>query len=213
MEQPMLRVRHTQLGVVDTLGPGTRSVVWVQGCTLHCPGCIVPEMWGEVGGELMDPVRLAHDLLGADPEVQLTVSGGEPTEQPEALALLLATAHQLGRSTWVYTGRTLEELLEDPSPAMLDMLAQIDVLVDGRYEYEDAKALPYRGSTNQRIIRLTDAIPRKDAEGGQPGKVAITIDALGELLVIGVPPPGFLTKLRAGLQARGVTVVPSQPWR
>lgn len=212
MDRPLLRVRYTQRGVVDTLGPGTRSVVWVQGCTLHCPGCIVPEMWGDVVGDLVDPVRLAHDLLDADAQAHLTVSGGEPTEQPEALALLLATAHELGRSTWVYTGRTLEELLEDPSPAMLDMLAEIDVLVDGRFEQDDAMALPYRGSTNQRIMRLSDAIPREAAEGGRPGKVTISIDDQGELVVIGVPPPGFLTNLRAGLQARGVTVVPTHPW-
>lgn len=43
---PRLLLGHTATGVTDTLGPGRRSVVWVQGCHIGCPGCIVPESWG-----------------------------------------------------------------------------------------------------------------------------------------------------------------------
>jgi anaerobic ribonucleoside-triphosphate reductase activating protein len=160
----------------------------------------------------VDPVKLAHELLVDDPESQLTVSGGEPTEQPEALALLLRTARSLGRSTWVYTGRTLDELVQEPSSCLLDALGEIDVLVDGRFDQDQAMALPYRGSANQRIIRLTEAMSREEVEGGRPGKVSITIDAQGELVIVGVPPPGFLSDLREGLVARGLAVHPIDSW-
>lgn len=211
--ESLLRVRHTERDVIDTLGPGTRSVVWVQGCTLHCAGCLVPETWGSDVGRWLDPVTLAHELLDGDPIAGLTVSGGEPTEQPTAVAALLAEAHAMGRTTWVYTGRVLEDLLAHEDPAMLDLLAHVDVLVDGTFEQSQASALPYRGSANQRIVRLTEAIGAANAEGQAGGRVRITVDSFGGLVVIGIPPPGFLSQLRAGLAARGLDVDPRDSWR
>lgn len=209
--RPTLEVMSTAIGVVDTLGPGRRAVVWVQGCSLHCRGCIVPESWARGRGQTVDPEALAHQLLAGDPTSDLTVSGGEPTEQPEAVALLLAAARRMSRTTWLYTGRTLAELRADPRPAIAELLAQVDVLVDGRYEVSQAQALGYRGSANQQIIRLTEAISSKDAHGGQPGKVEVTISD-GHLNVIGVPAPGFLSQLREGLARRGVIVDPTNQW-
>lgn len=202
----------TATDVIDTLGPGRRSVVWVQGCSLHCPGCIVPESWGVGRGRAVDPRELAHSLLGDDPQVGLTVSGGEPTDQPEAVAALLAAAKALGRTTWVYSGRTLAELRSDERPALAALLALTDVLVDGRFDRSSAAALGYRGSTNQQIHRLTEAIPQEAAEGGQPGKVQVTVSDAGQLTVIGVPAPGFLGNLREGLARRGVIVDPEHHW-
>jgi anaerobic ribonucleoside-triphosphate reductase activating protein len=206
-----LRVRHTARDVVDTLGPGRRSVVWVQGCHVACPGCMVPEMWNpDVGGTLVDPVALAAELLGSDPSAQLTVSGGEPTEQPAAVGALLRAAHRLGRTTWVYTGRTLEELLDDDD--VVAMLADVDVLVDGRYEQSRPTSRPYRGSANQRIINLTGVIPTDGIDRGV-GRVSVTLDGDGGIVVVGVPPPRFLRELRERLERRGITVSPEQPWQ
>lgn len=209
-----LNVRHTASDVVDTLGPGRRAVVWVQGCTLHCPGCIVPEMWNPAtAGRLVDPTALARELLGDDPDLHLTVSGGEPTEQAAPVAALLRAARELGRNTWVYTGRTLEELAAADDPDVDALLAEVDVLVDGRYVQELAGTFPYRGSSNQRILRLTDAISAADADSGPGGRLSLSLDNDGTLVVIGVPPPGLLPRLREGLAARGVTVDPEHAWR
>lgn len=208
-----LRVAHTAKGVTDTLGPGRRSVVWVQGCTIHCPGCIVPETWGSAEGTLLDPVDLARSLLDDDPQAGLTVSGGEPSEQPSGVADLLETAHERGRTTWVYTGRIVEDLLASDDPQMLRMLASVDVLVDGRYDADRADARAYRGSANQRTLRLTDAISLRDATNGAAGRVDLRVDDTGQLLVVGIPAPEFLTKLKAGLQSRGLAVRTEGRWR
>jgi anaerobic ribonucleoside-triphosphate reductase activating protein len=171
-------------------------------------------MWGPgAAGELVDPVALAHQLLADDPAAALTVSGGEPTEQAAAVARLLAAARALGRTTWVYSGRTLEELLAAQDPDVLEMLAYVDVLVDGRFEESTAAALMYRGSANQRILRLTETIPASDAERGPGGRLGVTIDSTGTMVVIGIPPPGFLPQFQARLRERGVIISPQQPWR
>src|ERR1700722_19472169 len=80
----------------QVLGPGVRAVIWVQGCPLRCPGCIAPETLpfaaadGNVGG-----VRSVADLAGwlaeLDETEGVTLSGGEPFAQAEALAELLDT--------------------------------------------------------------------------------------------------------------------------
>lgn len=200
---PPLRIGHTATGVIDTLGPGRRTVVWVQGCHIRCPGCIVPESWNERTGRLVDPSALAAELLDADPG-DLTVSGGEPTEQASAVAVLLLAARQRGRTTWVYSGRTLDELVAEGDDDVLAMLSLTDVLVDGAYDASQAGGVVYRGSRNQRILRLSDAIDAEAAGAGAPGKVEIRLEPGGGLVLIGVPEPGFLGQLADGLADRGV---------
>jgi len=209
-----LKVAHTHKYLQDTLGPGRRAVVWVQGCTLRCPGCIVPEHWDHAGvAAEADPVELARQLLGDDPEAQLTVSGGEPTEQARDVALLLAEAQRLGRSTWVYTGRLLEELVDGAGPDILDLLGHTDVLVDGPYRQEEAGAFAYKGSANQRIIRLTDAVSGSAIAAGAPGKVELVLGADGVLNLMGIPAPGFLAQMSEKLAERGVAMGEGGAWR
>lgn len=205
-----LRIGHTAIEVVDTLGPGLRSVVWVQGCGIHCEGCIVPESW-RAGGRPVDPEELAEELLG-HPEAQLTVSGGEPTEQAAAVARMLAAARARGRSTWVYTGRTLDDLLAEGDDDVLEMLALTDVLVDGPFKQGEAGGVGYRGSRNQRILRLTDAIEEDAALGGRPGRIELRLDGDDGLTLIGIPEPGAMTSLRERLADRGY-VLSSRHWR
>ncbi|WP_260765357.1 4Fe-4S single cluster domain-containing protein [Mycobacterium sp. SMC-4] len=173
---------------------------------------MVPEMWNrDIGGQLVDPHDLGMQLLADNPDAHLTVSGGEPTEQPDAVAALLRSAHSMDRTTWVYTGRTLEEILADDDEPVLAMLANVDVLVDGRYESSRPTSKPYRGSSNQRILNLTGAIPTQSIDSGV-GKVSLTLDNHGGLMVVGVPPPGFLPQLEEGLRNRGITVRPDAAW-
>lgn len=204
IDSPLLRVADIARTVIDTLGPGRRSIVWVQGCTLYCRGCWVPETWGTRSGTVYDPERLAAELLDNSTE-DLTVSGGEPTEQAAAVAVLLAAARRRGRTTWVYTGRNLEDLVREADPHVLNLLAHTDVLVDGPYEESEAGGVGYRGSRNQRIIRLTSTIPAEDAFGGLPGKIEVRLSD-AKAVMIGIPTPGIPEALTATLAKRGISM-------
>jgi anaerobic ribonucleoside-triphosphate reductase activating protein len=198
------------VGVRDCLGPGLRAVVWVQGCVRRCPGCIASELQPPSGGHPVDPRALAEDLLHRGELDGLTVSGGEPMDQPMALAALLRVFRDAGKSTWVYTGYSLEYLVGRDDPDVDRAIALTDVLVDGDYR-QDLVALPFRGSANQRLIRLSGP-PLAPPAGGWGSRVEVRVDVEGSLMVVGVPPRGFLAQLQARLGARGLVVVPDQPW-
>jgi anaerobic ribonucleoside-triphosphate reductase activating protein len=207
----LLRIRDWKPGVRDVLGPGERAVVWVQGCSLHCPGCMVPETWSPAGGHAVEAAELAREILAAGRVDGVTVSGGEPMEQPAAVAELLAAVRAAGKDAWVYSGYTLEELLARDDPEVDRVLALADVLVDGRYEQARPEASGYRGSGNQRLVPLTGrALP---PPGAPPPRVQLTLYREGRLVVVGVPPPGFLARFRDRLAERGVALDADRTWK
>ncbi len=209
----LLRIHAWLPAVHQVLGPGLRAVVWVQGCSLHCPGCMVPETWATTGGQWVDPLELANAILARQDIEGITVSGGEPTEQAAAVAQLLARVKAAGKNTWVYSGYTLEELLDRHDPATDEMLSLTDVLVDGRYDIKQAGSYSLRGSANQRIIYLTDAIPPSRVSQEASNRIEIRLDNQGHLVLIGVPPPGFLARFRDALNIRGLVVSEEVPWK
>ena len=74
---------------VSSLGYGQRVAVWFQGCSLQCPGCVSRDTW-EHGLGTMPLERLVEQIARwSDAADGLTVSGGEPFEQPDALRELL----------------------------------------------------------------------------------------------------------------------------
>ncbi len=205
-KESALRIHDWRLAVRDILGPGIRAVVWVQGCSLHCDGCIAPETWSKESGSLVDPHVLAETILKNETIEGITVSGGEPTEQPYAVAELLACMKLAGKNTWVYSGHTLDELVAKNDPDLDRMLAFTDVLVDGRFDKMSAGIYTYRGSENQRILHLQDLGQMDDSDVKEQSRLEITLDKDGQMVVVGVPPPEFLNKLKDALSRRGVQV-------
>ena len=139
--------------VVD--GPGIRMVVFVQGCPHQCPGCHNPDSHDPAGGYESS----TDDVISALPDGKLvrgvTLSGGEPFAQAEALVLVAAEAKKRGLSVVTYTGYRLEKLLEmgEQKPAIIELLHLTDILVDGPFEQERRDLdLAFRGSGNQRLI-------------------------------------------------------------
>lgn len=201
-----LQIHDWLPAVRDVLGPGLRAVVWVQGCSLHCPGCMVPETWPQTGGQWVSPEELAQAIL-QQPDIEgITISGGEPTEQAAAVARLLALVKAAGKNTWVYSGYTLEELLAREDTATDELLAFTDVLVDGRYDIRQAGSYRWRGSVNQRIICLSNAIPPERIDGGKWRQIEVRLGHRGQLILIGIPPQGFLRRFHQALRARGLLV-------
>ena len=141
----------TEDSIVD--GPGLRLAVFTQGCTRACPGCHNPDSSPLDSGTLMDTGEILAKLQANPLQSGITLSGGEPLLQAEACHALAEGAHALGKSVWLYTGYTWEELLETRDPAHLALIKTCDVLVDGPFLLEQRTVeLPFRGSPNQRLI-------------------------------------------------------------
>ena len=143
--------------IVD--GPGLRFTVFVQGCPHHCPGCHNPQTHDFSGGRAADLKELLKEIRENPILTGVTFSGGEPFAQPEALCPLAERLRALGKDLMVYSGYTLEQLLElaKTRPAVGRLLSLCDILVDGPYleEQRDLDLL-FRGSANQRMIYLKE---------------------------------------------------------
>ena len=210
----LLRIRFREDCVLDTLGPGKRAVVWVQGCSVHCNGCMVPETWRHAGGTLHEPAVLANELINKTPDLDgITVSGGEPTEQALAVAEFLTVFRECGKNTWVYSGYTLEQLVKRSDDATDRLLSLTDVLVDGPYMPAEAGAFSWRGSANQHILRLSDRIPADLLTSEGAGRIEVRLDNAGGLVFLGIPPPGFLDTFRSRLEQNGIQLQTQVSWR
>lgn len=153
---PEVQVAESCVGT-RSLGPGLRSVVWVQGCPFRCAGCIAPDWIPERPARTVRADDLAAELL-ADPDVAgLTFSGGEPMAQAAALAKVIRCARRQRDLTLIcFTGYRLAELRRQPAGGgAADLLAETDVLIDGRYVASRNDGNGLRGSDNQRIHLLT----------------------------------------------------------
>lgn len=144
--------------VVD--GPGIRSTIFFQGCPHACPGCHNPETWrfddgSEIG--LADLIR----LLDLNPLVTgVTFSGGEPFQQAPSAAVLGKYLRELGLNIWVYTGFTWDFLMANlERPGYKELLEVAEVLIDGPFIREQRDPLLlFRGSANQRLIKVTESM-------------------------------------------------------
>ena len=134
-------------------GPGWRSVVWVQGCSLGCPGCFNPQTHDREGeSETVAVAELMRRILAAGTE-GLTVSGGEPLQQADAVVALLEAARAAGLSTLLFTGLAWEEVQRLPLAPRI--LRCVDVLLAGRFEEDRRVAYGLLGSANQTVHLLS----------------------------------------------------------
>jgi anaerobic ribonucleoside-triphosphate reductase activating protein len=178
----------------QALGPGTRAAIWVQGCPLHCPGCLAPQWIPFVPALLLTPEEIVEQLE-LEKISGLTFSGGEPMEQAAGLAALARLARQQKDLDLIcFTGYRYERLLKNPpNQGVAELLAQVDVLIDGPFVQSLNDSVGLRGSSNQRVIHLTSRLREYDFES-RGRKVEITITN-GELAFIGIPTPDVLSAM------------------
>jgi len=142
---------------VTALGPGNRVVLWVSGCRQRCPGCISPEMqYPQAGKEIEIENLQVHLLQLGQPIDGITISGGEPFDQPQALKMLLEGLSQQ-RPSWnimVYTGYKITGIRADKT-GKAELLKFVDILIDGNYRQDIPSTHPLTGSGNQVIHFLT----------------------------------------------------------
>lgn len=136
-------------------GPGFRTSVYFAGCAHHCAGCHNPGSWDFTGGEDTSIDQLMEIVEEEDFDV--TLSGGDPLYQPEDVAELCRRVARLGHTVWIYTGFTWEEILS--GPRLLDAVRHAEVVVDSPFiESLLDRDLLFRGSSNQRLIRVSESL-------------------------------------------------------
>ncbi|MBQ3389922.1 MAG: anaerobic ribonucleoside-triphosphate reductase activating protein [Firmicutes bacterium] len=139
--------------IVD--GPGIRFVVFAQGCSHRCPGCHNPQTHDPEGGNWIGTDRILQEIAKNPILKGVTFSGGEPFEQPEAMAELAKGVKEMGLDLISYSGYTFEELLEmaEEDENIRYIIEQCRMIIDGRFILDrKTLALPFRGSTNQRLV-------------------------------------------------------------
>ena len=151
-------------------GEGIRVSLFVSGCTNHCKECFNPETWNfEYGKPYTEETeQFILDNLKSNFVNGLTLLGGEPFEpknQPVLLELVKKVrATYPNKTIWAYSGfRFEDELLKKGAypncEFTLELLRNIDILVDGRFDRDLKKiTLNFRGSTNQRIIDVQQSL-------------------------------------------------------
>ncbi len=168
-------------------GPGTRFVLWFQGCSLACPGCFNPKTHETDVGEIRPIDKLVEEILAEGAAIEgITLSGGEPLEQARAtLELVRAVRAESDLSILVFSGYAIEEIQTLAHGA--EVLARIDVLIDGRYLAPQRLGRHLRGSRNQRVHLLSKRYTRADVDATPDAE--IRIDHQGRITLTGVDPP------------------------
>ncbi|MDR0841094.1 MAG: anaerobic ribonucleoside-triphosphate reductase activating protein [Christensenellaceae bacterium] len=139
--------------IVD--GPGLRAAIFTQGCPHACPGCHNPLTHDPAGGYLEDTDSILAALDKNPLARGITLTGGEPFEQPAACLALARGAHALGKDVWAFSGYTLERLRAKNDPDTAALLEELDVLVDGPFILKERSLdLDFRGSKNQRVLDM-----------------------------------------------------------
>lgn len=164
-------------------GPGERFTLWTQGCSKGCKNCFNPETWSFSINKTMSVERIFNIIKDLDVS-GVTITGGDPFEQPEELfnLLLLLEGLNLSKGVIVFTGYTIDEINKDF--LLRKSLSYIDVLIDGRFFEERRISSGLRGSENQNIIYFSDKVLPEELEIDQSVEIGLEDD---NIYVTGFP--------------------------
>ena len=167
-------------------GDGLRVVLWLSGCSHKCKGCQNPQTWDANSGIPFDESAKEELFRELDKDYisGLTLTGGDPLFEKnldDVLDLVTEindrynTSHDRIRlscpqkSIWIYTGYKFEDCLikckicdENFFRSLrYEIIKQCDVLIDGQYiDSQRNITLPYRGSSNQRLIDIQQTLQK-----------------------------------------------------
>jgi anaerobic ribonucleoside-triphosphate reductase activating protein len=198
---------------VTVLGPGRRLGIWFQGCSIGCTGCCSRDTWNPQGGGTLAVEALLSwcEEIGHSGLDGITISGGEPFDQPDGLLELLRASRdwrsrkRLSFDVLVYTGYA-RRTIERKHGAHLNY---IDVLVPGPYRERMPSRSALAGSGNQEVFYLNEAVRPKYEHWlescASRRAVQVAVDEHGVWLV-GIPRAKDLTRLQERCQEAGLTL-------
>lgn len=188
---------------VTALGFGTRVGVWFQGCSIRCAGCVSRDTWetSQPAGTV-EVADVVDAIAAVGPVDGLTVSGGEPFDQPLALGDLIRGFRRISApdaDVLVYSGYSTARILRRHGAVAL--LA--DALITGPYRPgRPGDAL--RGSSNQEVLAFSELGRKRYGEGADSCGALQVAAVGGQVWMIGIPAPGDMERLKLRLEARGV---------
>jgi anaerobic ribonucleoside-triphosphate reductase activating protein len=201
---------------VSALGPGIRVGLWTQGCSIHCADCLSVDTWEQDPGRAIEVTVLLGWIRSLDrgPLDGITISGGEPFDQPEAILELVLglRAWDLRRTGEVdvlcYSGYPLARLRREHA----ELLEVLDAVIAEPFNRRLPTDLIWRGSANQRLQPLS-VLGRSRYESyldARPERPPMQVEVGRGISYIGVPRIGDMERLErrargAGLDQRGVS--------
>ena len=189
---------HDMVLHTASLGPFNRCAIWLQGCDRHCSGCMSVQTQAFDAGCLISVEEIFHELIAISDIEGITISGGEPFLQIDALhELLTVVRHQTNLGVILYSGYYLAELAAMENPKAREIIyGLVDVVIDGSYVemLNDDKGL--RGSTNQNVHFITERYrPFEKVFTKDARKAEIRLNNQ-ELFFVGVPDREMLSTWR-----------------
>lgn len=200
---------------MTVLGPGKRIGIWVQGCSIRCKKCVSMDTWEKDAKRAMrieDILAWCRNTAtqGLD---GVTLSGGEPFDQPHGLRALLAGLHAWRKESGAsfdilcYSGYPLH-ILEAKHSAILKML---DAIIPEPYIENFPPTAVWCGSANQHIVPLNERGKQKyerylDLPLSEYGKQMQMAVERGRVWMIGIPGRGDLEQLEVICQSRGLSL-------
>ena len=165
-------------------GPGRRIVIWTKGCTIGCFGCTSKHLWTRENAKLYTTQELIDYCINQDNIEGITLHGGEPTDQMESLMPVIKALKKHGFSVILFTGHEIEEF---KSSLELEFISLCDLIKCGPFDITKVnRFLQFRGSTNQRLIKITKRYENYELKDGL-NVVLLEFDKSGILINKGFP--------------------------
>ncbi|ACV21415.1 anaerobic ribonucleotide reductase-activating protein [Slackia heliotrinireducens] len=192
---------------ITSLGPGRYLGLWVQGCSIACPGCISKDTWDKQGGTSADEQWLSDLIIKTIREENLdgiVVTGGEPTEQASSLeqVLSLVTEKLPGMRVVMFSGIPREDLLANHAT----LISSIDLAICGPYISDLPSQRPLIASENQQYAICSDRgyeLLTNASTTNVVNSIQVNIND-GDVTMVGLPFPHGMEALEEELQSRGI---------
>ena len=185
---------HNIVERTTVLGPGKRTAIWFQGCMRNCPGCMSQSSRPMNGGRVTTVKKVYDAIVKLEDIEGVTISGGEPFLQIDALYSLIKNIKKNSKlSVVVYTGYTVAELRALENYKINQLLeTMIDILIDGEYVDALNDGVALRGSSNQTVHFLTARYKDFEELYNTKQRNAEIYVSSGELFFVGVPEKSML---------------------
>ena len=143
------------MGTVD--GPGIRFVIFTQGCPLRCQYCHNPDTWKLKEGKKVSTEALMEKIIKIKPYIErsgggITISGGEPTMQPDFILDLLKKAKAEGLHTAVDTSGFVD------AAEFKKILPYLDLVLLDVKTMDDLKHRDLTGVSNQKTLNIMELL-------------------------------------------------------